>query len=89
MGFVTETNQLTPSSSRELDRECPALQGGCSCARQGLWQKGSGTSPQTCALGSPSTGTMVSASVSPSPRWDVSTHPPPVQQALLLPGQGT
>lgn len=89
MGFVTEADQLTPSNSHELDCKCPALQGGCSRAHQGLWQKGLGTSPRTRARGSPSTGTTGPASVSPSPRWEVSTHPPPMQQASLLPGRGT
>lgn len=77
MGFVTEADQLTPASSRELGCQCPALQGGCSQARQGLRQKVLGTSPWTHALGSHSTGTMVPASVSPSLRWHMNTrhHP--------------
>lgn len=74
MGFVTEADQLTPASSCELGCQCPALPGDYSQARQRVWQKGLGTSPRTCALGSHSTGTMVPASVSPSLRWDMSTH---------------
>lgn len=85
-GFVTEADQLTPSSSCELDCEHPALQGGCSQRCQGLHQKGSGTSLWPRALGSPSTGPVVPASVSRSPRWEASSHPLPVLEALLLPG---
>lgn len=83
-GFVTETDQLTPSSSHELGGECPAMQGGCSQARQGLWQKDSGSRLWIRALRSPSTGTVVPASVSPSPRWEMSTHPPPMQLHCCL-----